>query len=277
MEDLVIALRENSGRKKVERRKILKGTVVALAGVAASSLLKGFEPVSSQSAGTTGIEPPRNFIFVIDLDKCDGCRKCTEGCHAEMHVPPAWGEPNYEGRQPWIQVFDLPDGTHMPVPCQNCQNSPCTKVCPVGATYYSEDNIVLIDQNRCIGCRICLASCPYERRFFNWYDPPVTEEEKKIQYSPDFNIPHRRGVAEKCVWCRHRTKMGMVPACVEACARAGMKALWFGDEAQDVVSNGVDSVRLSDMIQDRGAYRFKDELGTSPRVLYLPPRGSASA
>jgi molybdopterin-containing oxidoreductase family iron-sulfur binding subunit len=164
----------------------------------------------------------------------------------------------------------------MPVPCQNCQNSPCTKVCPVGATYYSEDNIVLIDQNRCIGCRICLASCPYERRFFNWYDPPVTEEEKKIAYSPDYNIPHRRGVAEKCVWCRHRTKMGMVPACVEACTRAGMKALWFGDAAQDVVSNGVDTARLSTMIQGRGAYRFKDELGTSPSVLYLPPRGGTT-
>ena len=262
-------------RLKVERRQFLKGTAVATAGFVFSSLLNGFEPVSSQASGNeaAGNEPSRRYVFVIDLDKCDGCRKCTEGCHTEMHVPPAWGEPNYEGKQPWIQVFDFPDGTHMPVPCQNCQNSPCTKVCPVGATYYSEDNIVLIDQNRCIGCRICLASCPYERRFFNWYDPPVTEEEKKIEYSPDYNIPHRRGVAEKCIWCRHRTIMGMVPACVEACTRAGMKALWFGDAAQDVVSNGVDTARLSTMIQGRGAYRFKDELGTSPSVLYLPPRG----
>ena len=158
----------------------------------------------------------------------------------------------------------------MPVPCQNCQNSPCTKVCPVGATYYSEDNIVLIDQNRCIGCRICLASCPYERRFFNWYDPPVTEEEKKIPYSPDYNIPHRRGVAEKCVWCRHRTKMGMVPACVEACTRAGMKALWFGDAAQDVVSNGVDTARLSTMIQGRGAYRSRMSWDTQVSYTFHP-------
>lgn len=260
---------------RIGKRRLLKAATVASAGFVLSSLLSQLEPVTSQSLHATNLSG-RRYVFVIDLDKCNGCKKCTEGCDTEMHVPPAWGEPEYEGKQAWIQVFDIGNGVFMPVPCQNCQNAPCAKVCPVGATYYSEDHIVLIDQDRCIGCRICLAACPYERRFFNWFDPPVTEEEKQIPYSPDYNIPHRRGVAEKCVWCRHRTKMGMMPACVEACTRAGMKALWFGDAAEDVVSNGDENARLSDMLAGRGGYRLKDELGTTPSVIYLPPKGVTS-
>ena len=253
---------------KVTRRRFIAGT--AMTGIAL-----GLEPARSFAQQTD--EQGRMYVFVIDLDRCDGCRKCTEACQTEMYVPPAWGgELQYDGRQPWIQVFDVGGGVSMPVPCQNCQNAPCAKVCPVGATYYSEDHIVLIDQNRCIGCRYCLAACPYQRRFFNWFDPPMTEQEKKIPYSPDYNIPHRKGVAEKCIWCRHRTKMGMVPACVDACRKAGMSALWFGDASQDTVSDGEQTVSLSQMLKGRGAYHLKDELGTLPSVIYLPPKGGVN-
>ena len=255
---------------KVSRRRFIAGTAGAMAGTAL-----WLEP--ARSFAQQADEQGRMYVFVIDLDRCDGCRKCTEACQTEMYVPPAWGgELQYDGRQPWIQVFDMGGGVYMPVPCQNCQNAPCAKVCPVGATYYSEDHIVLIDQNRCIGCRYCLAACPYQRRFFNWFDPPMTEQEKKIPYSPDYNIPHRKGVAEKCIWCRHRTKMGMVPACVDACRKAGMSALWFGDASQDTVSDGEQTVSLSQMLKGRGAYHLKDELGTLPSVIYLPPKGGVN-
>jgi len=194
-----------------------------------------------------------------------------------MQCPPTWGgEVGYAGRQAWIQVFDLGNGTFMPVPCQNCQDAPCAKVCPVGATFYSADGINMIDQDRCIGCRYCIVACPYERRFFNWEDPPVYADDANLTYSPTTNTPHRMGVAEKCIWCAHRVGQGDVPACVEACSAAGMGALWFGDANQDVVSqgDGKATMPLSALIKDRGAYHLKEELGTLPQVLYLPPKGS---
>lgn len=118
-----------------------------------------------------------------------------------------------------------------------------------------------------------MAACPYQRRFFNWFDPPLSEEEKAIKYSPDYNVPHRRGVVEKCIWCRHRVNSeGGLPGCVEACTAAGMKAIYFGDENEGFVSNGEDVVRLSDLLEGRGAYKLKEEMGTEPCVYYLPPR-----
>lgn len=262
---------------KMSRRKFLIAAASVGGGAALSTVMQRFEPLNAEALSnlTNQAEAGRTkWVFLIDVDRCNGCMKCTEGCIADMHVPPAWGDPQYEGRQPWIQVFKQEDGTFLPVLCQNCQNAPCVKVCPVGATYYNEDHVVLIDQNRCIGCRMCMAACPYERRFFNWFDPPVTEEEKRIPYSPDYNIPHRRGVVEKCVWCRHRIKDGKVPACVEACTKAGMKAIWFGDAAEDAVSDGEEVVPLSAMLERRGAFRLRAELGTEPSVIYLPAKGA---
>jgi len=257
------------------RRQFLLGAGAAAAGLTLTAAASGLvQPAAAQTDdNTSSEEAAKNYIFVIDLNTCDGCAKCTEACQAEMAVPPtSGGELEFEGKQPWIQVFKTDSG-FIPVPCQNCQNAPCTKVCPVGATFYSDDHIVLIDQNRCIGCRYCIVACPYERRFFNWFDPPSTPDEQNTVYSPDYNIPHRKGVAEKCIWCRHRVAEGTVPACVDACRQAGMSALWFGDAAEGVVTNGQDVVSLSELIKDRGAYTLNPELGTLPQVLYLPPKG----
>ncbi len=263
---------------KVSRREVLAASASAAVGVAISSLMGNLRPLTAQETTQVSQQSQatkKKWMFVIDLDKCNGCRKCTEACYTEMQVPPAWGEPQYEGRQPWIQVFDQGSNGFLVTPCQNCQDAPCAKVCPVGATYYNEEGLVLIDQSRCIGCRICMAACPYERRFFNWFDPPQTAETKAATYSPDTNIPHRRGVVEKCIWCSHRIKDGRVPACVEACSDAGMSALWFGDANQDAMSDGASVLPLSETIQGRGAYRLKEELGTQPSVLYLPPTGGS--
>lgn len=265
-----------------KRRKFLKAATAAAGGAVLAPLLYGLlervnpEQVFFGSPPVTSGASAKRYVWVIDLDRCTGCRKCTEGCQAEMRVAPAWrGQLEYDGKQAWIQVFDLGDDTFLPLPCQNCQNAPCVKVCPVGATYYSEDHIVLIDQDRCIGCRYCVVACPYERRFFNWFDPPVSPDEATITYSPNYNVPKRKGVAEKCIWCAHRVQNDTVPACVEACRKAGMSALWFGDAAEDVVSDGEHVTSLSSMIDRRGAYRLRDDLGTLPQVLYLPPRGES--
>ncbi|MEM4314804.1 MAG: 4Fe-4S dicluster domain-containing protein [Nitrososphaerota archaeon] len=259
---------------KILRRELLAGSVSALVGAVASSWASEISQPTELEVLRVGAEE-KKWVFVVDTDRCNGCMKCIEACQEEMRVPPAWGEHHYNGRQPWIEVFDR-DGYFLPVLCQNCQNAPCAKVCPVGATYYSEDHIVLIDQERCIGCRICITACPYQRRFFNWLDPPVREDEANIPYSPDYNIPHRRGVVEKCIWCRHRVVEGRLPACVEACTSAGHRALFFGDASEDVVSNGEEIVKLSKIVKGRAPYRLKEELGTEPRVIYLPPRGAGT-
>jgi Fe-S-cluster-containing hydrogenase component 2 len=136
--------------------------------------------------------------MVIDLRKCEGCvtidkgPQCIEGCNAEHFVPKG---------QEWIKVFEVEGaGGHnffLPRPCMQCENAPCTKVCPVRATYHNEEGVVLVDQERCIGCRMCMAACPYGVRQFNWEQPENPPGATFATYSPEFPVPHRRGTV---VW-----------------------------------------------------------------------------
>jgi molybdopterin-containing oxidoreductase family iron-sulfur binding subunit len=231
----------------------------ALASASRTALAEGPHP-GDQGAGT------QRWIMVIDLARCDGCGDCTEACTA-MHMVPFGQE--------WIKVYkmqnDSMSGSHFfPRPCMQCDNPPCVNVCPVGASYKREDGIVFIDQDLCIGCRFCLAACPYSARSFDWAEPPHTAQELSQPYSVETNIPHRRGVAEKCVFCSALTRQGQLPACVGAC---DMGALYFGDEHEDAVTNSLgETYRLSELLADGGAHRHLEELGTEPRVWYLPPR-----
>ena len=213
------------------------------------------------------------WCMVIDLKKCDGCvtinapPQCTQSCIQGHFVP--------KGMQ-WIQVFDveLPGGGHyfMPVPCNQCENAPCVNVCPVAATYHNKDGIVLIDHNRCIGCRMCMAACPYQRRFFNWGQPEVPPEAALVQYSPLYPVPAVKGTVIKCMFCAHMLRDGKLPYCVIGCP---MKALYMGDLMEDIATNGNEIVKLSKFLDDNNAYRYKEELGTQPRVWYLPGHGEA--
>jgi molybdopterin-containing oxidoreductase family iron-sulfur binding subunit len=207
------------------------------------------------------------WVMVIDLARCDGCHLCTEACNAMHNVPAG---------QEWIRVSKMQDprtnATYwFPRPCFQCDNSPCTKVCPVSATYKREDGVVLIDQDRCIGCRYCMAACPYSSRFFTWAEPQQTAEERAQPYDVEMNTPHRRGVAEKCLFCPSLLRKGQLPACAANCP---MGAIYAGDELEDIVTNGRgESAKFSKLIQDSSGYRYLEELGTKPRVWYLPPRG----
>lgn len=223
------------------------------------------EPMSHDPAAALEGSKHR-WVMVIDLAKCDGCKECTSACTAMHFVPPG---------QEWIKVFENRDnqiaGAYwFPRPCMQCDNTPCAKVCPVGATFKREDGAVLIDQDRCIGCRYCIAACPYASRYFNWSEPPHTAEELAQPYNVELNYPHRKGVVEKCVFCPTRAREGKLPACGEACR---MGAIYFGDQVQDVVRNSAgDTVSFTQLIREKGGYRFMEELGTEPRVWYLPPR-----
>ncbi len=207
------------------------------------------------------------WVMLIDLSRCDGCHLCTEACNQMHNVPPG---------ENWIQVIKMQDprtnSTYwFPKPCFQCDNSPCTKVCPVSATFKREDGVVLIDQDRCIGCRYCMAACPYSSRWFTWGEPPQTPEQRAMPYDVEMNMPHRKGVAEKCLFCPSRLRQGELPACAANCP---MGAIYAGDELEDLVTNGHgEAIKFRQAIQDNAGYRFLEELGTQPRVWYLPPRG----
>lgn len=226
------------------------------------------QPISRPiAAPTPAPSGKQRWVMVIDLARCDGCHLCTQACNTMHKVP--------EGQE-WIRVFKMQDSRTnatfwFPKPCFQCDNSPCTKVCPVSATYKREDGVVLIDQDRCIGCRYCMAACPYSSRFFTWAEPVQTPEERVLPYDVEMNTPHRRGVAEKCLFCPSLLRKGELPACAANCP---MGAIYAGDEVEDMVTNGVgEAASFSKLIKDNGGYRYLDELGTKPRVWYLPPRG----
>ncbi len=213
----------------------------------------------------------RQWCMVIDLKRCDGCvglgipPQCTQSCIMGRLVP--------DGMK-WIEVYqeELPGGGSffMPAPCYQCENAPCVPVCPVGATYHVESGVVLIDQRRCIGCRFCMAACPYQRRFFNWGTPKLPPEAAFIEYTPERQIPAIKGTVMKCDFCTELMRQGKLPYCVAACPR---KVLYMGDLNEDVASNGVEVVKLSKFLDDNNAYRYKEHLGTQPRTWYLPGHG----
>lgn len=204
------------------------------------------------------------LAFVIDLRLCDGCGDCTEGCQIAHHLPKS---------DEWIKVYELTATSgqtfFMPVLCQLCQNPPCVRVCPVGATFSDESGVVLIDQDICIGCRICMAACPYGVRIFNWDDPAEVPEEFYSD-SPGFTVPQTRGTVSKCDGCLHLLRENKFPACVDACR---MEAIYVGDLVEDVASNGHSTVVLSQFLRENDAFRFKEEAGTEPRVYYIAGHG----
>ncbi|MFQ5927268.1 MAG: 4Fe-4S dicluster domain-containing protein, partial [Terriglobia bacterium] len=161
--------------------------------------------------------------MIVDLKKCVGCKACTVACQAENHTPPgvAYNVVMEE------EIGQYPDVRRQFIfrPCMQCQNSSCTLVCPTGATYHREDGIVAIDYDKCIGCRYCIAACPYGARSFdyghNYYEQFTRFEE---QPSPEYGENRKRrkgkspiGNVRKCTFCLHRLTKGLSPACAETC------------------------------------------------------------
>ncbi|NQT94434.1 MAG: 4Fe-4S dicluster domain-containing protein [Lentisphaerae bacterium] len=254
----------------IKRRDFMKmaglGTAVGVAGggiVEAASRGK-------QSPGSSS--PGKRWAMVIDVKKClkdKGCEDCKIACHEEHNVPDL-GNAKDEVKWIWKERFDhaLHEATHeyltdsvknvpIPVLCNHCDNPSCTRVCPVGATWKREsDGIVMMDWHRCIGCRYCMAACPYGSRSFNWKDPRPHIEEIRTDF------PTRtKGVVEKCTFCEKRLAQGKQPACVEACAKRA-KALVFGD-LEDPNSE------VRQILASQFTIRRRPELGTQPQVYYV--------
>lgn len=206
--------------------------------------------------------PGKKWVMVVDLSKCKNAKKCVESCDKHHNLTPD---------RPYIKVLEMKDNEKsspywMPKKCFQCDNPPCVKVCPVGATFKRNDGIVLIDNERCIGCRFCMAACPYSARVFNWGNPP--EGNLDIPYSPETSLPSKVGTVAKCDFCPDMLRHNKLPHCVPACPNG---VIYFGDEIDDTVTNGEETVRLSKLLRDKAGYRYMEELGTKPRVYYLPP------
>ena len=155
-----------------------------------------------------------------------------------------------------------------PTTCMHCDEPPCVKVCPVDATFKRQDGIVLIDSDRCVGCRFCMAACPYSTRVFNWGDPGLPDDMAKQDYNAETSTPQKKGTVGKCDFCPDMTRMGMLPHCVSACPNG---VFFFGDLNEDSVTNGSETFRVSDLVKDKSGYRLMEDLGTKPSVYYLPP------
>lgn len=221
-----------------------------------------------QKEGREGI-PGKRWVMVIDLSKCKDAQKCMSACQGAHHLRP---------EQSHIRTLKMQDSKntapyYMPKPCQHCDNPPCVAVCPVDATYKRADGIVLIDNERCIGCRFCIAACPYSARYLNWTEPLYAQEDTDKVYNVELNVPQKKGTITKCLFSADCLREGKLPYCVSACPNG---VFYFGDENEDAVTNGTtkETVRFSKLLADNGAFQLLPELGTKPRVYYLSAKGN---
>ena len=218
--------------------------------------------------------PGVQFAYALDLSRCIGCRRCVYACVRE----------NNQSRSPqlhWIRVLEMDkaggvdlfhstayyqadkvpqkDKFYMPVACQQCRRPQCVTVCPVGATWKEPDGIVTIDYNWCIGCRYCMAACPYGARHFNWAEPslPAAELNPDMHYLG--NRPRSRGVMEKCTFCIQRTRKGRYPACVEICPVGARK---FGNLLDP-------KSEIREILDHKRVFILKEEINTQPRFYYF--------
>jgi molybdopterin-containing oxidoreductase family iron-sulfur binding subunit len=211
--------------------------------------------------------------MIIDLKRCVGCKACTVACKVENHTPPGVS---------YNVVMEEEHGTYphnkrvfIPRPCMHCEKSSCTLVCPVKATYHREDGIVVVDYDKCIGCRYCIAACPYGARSFD-FGENYTEDISnpwETQPSPEYGqYRHREkgaspyGNVRKCTFCLHRIYNGIAPACSTTCMA---HAIHFGNMADPEGKCMAHGENLHELLATRSYMRLKEEVGNEPRVYYL--------
>jgi molybdopterin-containing oxidoreductase family iron-sulfur binding subunit len=186
-------------------------------------------------------DPQVHWIRVLEMDKDEGV--------------------NFEHTNAYYQPETVPREGHfyVPVACQQCENPACVKTCPTGATWKEPDGIVVIDYDWCIGCRCCMAACPYGARHFNWGTPSIPRNEMNPNLHVLGNRPRPKGVVEKCTFCIQRVRNGRYPACVEACPVGARK---FGN-----LLDPESEIRY--IIENKRVLILKEELNTVPQFFYF--------
>lgn len=256
---------------KFTRREFVGLSGACLVALGGRKVLAVFAGAAEPASATAGqVWGHKRLGLLIDTRKClraPNCTRCVEACN-QAHNIPVFQNPNHQVKWIWEErledLFPTAETQYLeagrkeartPVLCNQCDSPPCVRVCPTGATWKREsDGIVMMDWHRCIGCRYCMAACPYGSRSFNWVDPRT----RLATLNPDF--PTRtQGVVEKCNFCAERLDKSQLPACVVACPE---KAMLFGDlnDAQSEIRQAL-AASL--------ALRRRPELGTGPNVYYL--------
>ncbi len=221
-----------------------------------------------------GPMPGVEFAYALDISRCIGCRRCVYACVEENNQsrdPQVhWirvlsmekeGGVDFSDSDPYYSPEEVPEEGrfYVPVQCQQCRNAPCTKVCPTGATWTEPDGIVVIDYDWCIGCRYCMAACPYGARHFNWGEPSIPRDELNTDMHYLGNRPRPKGVVEKCTFCIQRTRAGRYPACVEVCPVGARK---FGN-----LLDPESEIRY--ILENQRILVLKEELNTMPKFFYF--------
>jgi molybdopterin-containing oxidoreductase family iron-sulfur binding subunit len=221
---------------------------------------------------STPAQPGVMFGYAFNISRCKGYRSCVEACINENNL-------DRRADTQYIRIFEMEgnevnldhaDATYqhevpaeghfyMGTQCFQCADPPCVKVCPVGATWQEPDGITVIDYDWCIGCRYCMAACPYWARRFNWAEPEVPAAEVNPNQHYLGNRARRKGVVEKCTFCIHRTRVGRLPACAEACPTG---ARVFGN-----LLDPHSEIRW--VLEHKKVFRLKEELKTEPRFWYF--------
>ncbi|MBW2030614.1 MAG: 4Fe-4S dicluster domain-containing protein [Deltaproteobacteria bacterium] len=264
----------------INRRRFLKiaglSTLLGVGGKAAFELLAPGE--LEASIKELPLTEGKKWGMVIDTHKLTDeiMDKCIEACHATHNVPD-WGNRKEEIKWIWKETYEhtFPGQHHeyfssemkerdFLLLCNHCTNPPCCRVCPTKATWKREkDGVVMMDQHRCIGCRFCMAACPYGVRSFNWGDPRKAPKDLNPRFPTNLQYPTRtKGVVEKCNFCAERLAKGVFPACVEAANRISERTLIFGD-----LDDPDSEVRKA--LSTHYTIRRKPELGTGPNIYYI--------
>ena len=253
-----------------DRRTFLKIAGLTVLGLSAKPGWKVLAKIGdSEPSSVITKSSQKKWAMAVLLKRCweqEACRDCIDSCH-RIHNVPALGNPKEEVKWIWTAPYGkvFPEheveftdenyrGKPVPLLCNHCDDPPCVKYCPTRATWKREDGIVMMDFHRCIGCRYCMAGCPYGSRSFNWRDPRPFIRKMNLEF------PTRtKGVVEKCNFCEERLQKGLPPVCVDACKEG---ALVFGD----LMEPGSEIRRD---LQNQTVFQRQPELGTKPKVFYI--------
>ena len=258
-----------------------KRTFLTVAGLGSVGVYLGVKGAYVHANKIPKVNKRYAMVINTKLLTSDVMAAAMAACHRDHNVPHI-SNPNCDHPPPekqsvkwiWEETFDaaFPEQVHhMPkvakrpvlVLCNHCDEPPCVRVCPTQATWKrKEDGIVAIDMHRCIGCRYCIAACPYGSRSFNFKDP-----RRYLKYVEASYPTRTHGVVEKCDFCVERLAHGQKPACVEACERLGSKALIFGALEKENIAEETSEVGKA--LQNNFSLRRKPGLGTGPEVYYI--------